>query len=167
MNILFWTALALAVFLVQTLFSTVRVPLNVTVVLVALFGRAAAHHFTEREGFSGARAEFVAACFGLCIGGIEDLMSGVLLGSAMLGKGLVAYASARIFSDVLFRWTPVLGALTMMAFTLFDWLSLVCTRMVFGGAPVAAGPMIAAVVLQSIINGMFGMLLRPGRFRIA
>lgn len=167
MNPLLWTFLFIAVFVVQALFSTVLVPLNLTVVLVALFGRAAAHHYTDQHGFSGVRSEFAAAVFGAFAGLIEDLVSGSLVGSGMLSKGLTGFVSAIIFSDVLFRWTPIFGAATMISFTLLDWLCMLGVRAFFASSPVAPGAMLQSVLLQAVMNAMIGMALRPGRLGIA
>ncbi|HSW64807.1 MAG TPA: hypothetical protein VLH56_16085 [Dissulfurispiraceae bacterium] len=167
MNPLFWAMLTGLAFVVQAVASTVLIPLNLTVVLVVLFGRASAHHHTEQRGFSGVRAEFTAAGFGLSVGLFEDLISGALVGSGMLSKGLTGFLSAMIFSDVLFRWTPVFGAAAMIAFTGLDWLCLLGVRAFFATSPLLPGAMIQAVVLQAVLNAMIGMALRPGRLRIA
>ncbi len=167
MNPLLWAFLFGAAFVVQAVCSTVIIPLNLTVVLVALFGRAAAHHYTAQLGFSGVRSEFVAAGFGMFAGLTEDLISGALVGSGMLSKGLTGFFSAIIFSDVLFRWTPVFGAATMIAFTLLDWLCLLGARAFFASSPVMPGSMMQAVLLQTVMNAMLGMVFRPRRLGIA
>lgn len=167
MNPLFWALLTGLAFVVQTVVSTVLIPLNLTVVLVALFGRASAHHYTEQHGFSGVRAEYAAAGFGLFVGLFEDLISGALVGSGMLSKGLTGFLSAMIFSDVLFRWTPVFGAAAMIALTGLDWLCLLGVRAFFAPPPLMPGATMQAVVLQVVLSGILGMALRPGRLRIA
>jgi hypothetical protein len=85
----------------------------------------------------------------------------------MLSKALIGFLSAMLFSDVLFRWTPVFGGLTMMVFTLLDWSCALGARSLFGSAPIAFVATLLPLLLQGIGNSIIGMAVRPGRFGIA
>lgn len=167
MNPFLWAALFFLTFVVQTVASPLLAPLNLTVVLVGMFGRAAAHEFTAQHGFASSRAEYVATAFGMFCGLFEDLLSGGLVGPGMLSKALIGFVSAVLFSDVLFRWTPVFGGLAMMVFTVLDWACVVGARTLFGAAPVALAASLLPLLLQGIGNCIVGMAIRPGRFGIA
>lgn len=167
MNPFVWIALFGLTFLLQTTASPLLAPLNLTVVLTGLFGRAAAHHFAGHHGFETNCAEFTAASFGMICGAVEDLLAGSLIGPSMLAKSLIGYISAVTFSDVLFRWTPVFGALTMMLLTVLDWVCAMGARTVFGPVALSPAATVLPLVLQGIVNGLVGMLIRPGRFGIA
>lgn len=167
MNPYLWTAYFCLAFLLQAVFSPLLAPLNLTVVLVGLFGRAAAHHFTDQHGFSSHHAEYAASSFGMLCGFVEDLLAGGLLGPGMLAKALIGYLSAVVFSDVLFRWIPVFGGLTMILFTVLDWGCALGARVAFGTAATIPFATFQPLVVQCIGNGIVGMMIRPGRFGIA
>jgi hypothetical protein len=167
MNVLLWSVYFFGAFLLQAVASPLLAPLNMTVLLVGLFGRAAAHVYTDQHGFASYRAEYAASLFGMGCGLVEDLLGGGLLGPGMLTKGAIGLLSAVIFSDVLFRWTPVFGGITMIAFTVLDWFGETGALAVFGSLPVVFSATVLPLLFQCIVNGIAGMVIRPGRFGIA
>jgi len=167
MSILFWAFLTSGIFLIQAVASPLLAPLNITVLLAGFFGRAAAHIYADQHGFASYRTELVAALFGMGCGLIEDLLGCALIGPGMLSKAMIGLLSAVIYSDVLFRWTPVFGGLTMIAFTLLDWLIDAGALALFSAVPVFFSAMALPLLFQCIVNGIVGMAVRPGRFGIA
>jgi len=167
MNVFLWTIYFCGAFFLQIMASPLLAPLNLTVLLVGLFGRAAAHVYTDQHGFSSHRAEYAASLFGMGCGLVEDLLGGGLIGPGMLSKAAIGLISAVIFSDVLFRWTPVFGGLTMIAFTVLDWVGESGALAIFGAVPMVFSATILPLLFQCIVNGIVGMAIRPGRFGIA
>lgn len=167
MNVFLWSFYLCGAFLLQTVASPLLAPLNLTVLLVGLFGRAAAHVYTDQHGFSSHRAEYAASLFGMGCGLVEDLLGGGLVGPGMLSKAAIGLLSAVIFSDVLFRWTPVFGGLTMIAFTVLDWVCESGAIAIFGALPMVFSATVLPLLFQCIVNGIAGMVIRPGRFGIA
>ena len=160
MNALKWILLAVLVFLLQTQCPLIREFSNLTVILVYYFGLKS-HKRNSGRDYSGSKSEFESVLFGVIIGWMEDVISGSIIGPGILSKGLLGLMTPIVFTDMIFKWTPLWGAIIVVIFTLFDGLVVVCSRMMFTGVHVTGGIVFQAMCVQSIINMPFGILLRP------
>jgi hypothetical protein len=160
MNALKWILLALLVFLLQTQCYFIRDFSNLTVILVYYFGLKSHQRNLDRN-YSGNRSEFESVAFGVIIGLMEDVISGSIIGPGLLSKGLLGLMTPVVFSDIIFKWTPLWGAIIVVIFTLFDGIVVVCSRIMFTGIHVTGAIILQAMCVQSIMNMPFGILLRP------
>lgn len=160
MNILKWTLIAALVFLLQTQWPFINNFTNLTVILVYYFGLKSYQRNTAR-GFSGARAELGSVAFGMTIGLMEDILSGTMIGPGVLSKGLLGLITPVIFTDMVFKWTRVWGAVVVITLTLFDGSVLISSRVLFTGIHVTAGTLFQILCVQSFFNLPFGLMLRP------
>jgi rod shape-determining protein MreD len=96
---------------------------------------------------------------GSLIGMVEDSLSGSLIGPHLLSKGLAGYLSALLYSKI-FVWTPVLGVLTAIVFTIADSFAVYAARSVFGTMPSGFGAAAFIIALQSLFNAPLGIFLR-------
>ena len=160
MNVLKWILLAGLVFLLQTQCPFIREFSNLTVILVYYFGLKS-HQRNSGRDYSGSKAEFESVVFGVIIGGMEDVISGSIIGPGILSKGLLGLMTPVVFTDIIFKWTPLWGAIIIVIFTLFDGIVVVCTRVMFTGIHVTGAILFQTMCVQSITNMPFGILLRP------
>lgn len=160
MNILKWSLLAAVAFLMQTQFSSMHVPVNITVILVYSFGLKNLERVSTREYF-GSKTEIQSTLFGATIGLIEDALLGSVIGPNLLGKGLIGFITPVIFADVVFRWTPFWGMMVAIAFTLLDGVIVIGSRAVFSDLNINFVQAFLNVLIQAVINIPFGMLLKP------
>src|SRR5271169_1438179 len=159
MNSLKWTLLVVLVFLLQTQFLFIKDFSNLTVILVYYFGLKS-HERNTTRGLSGNKAELGSIAFGVMIGLIEDVMSGAIIGPGALSKGLLGLMTPVIFTDMVFKWTPLWGAVIVVVFTLLDGFVLIGSRILFTGIHVTAGTLFQIICVQSFINMPFGIMLR-------
>ncbi len=160
MNVLKWILLALLVFLLQTQCYFIRHFSNLTVILVYYFGLKSHQRNADRD-FSGSKSEFESVAFGVIIGLMEDVISGSIIGPGLLSKGLLGLMTPVVFTDMIFKWTPLWGAITVIIFTLFDAVVVVCSRIMFTGIHVSGEILFQVMCVQSIMNMPFGILLQP------
>jgi cell shape-determining protein MreD len=160
MNALKWIVLALLVFLLQTQFYFMRYFSNLTVILVYYFGLKSQQRNSDRD-YSGSKAEFESVAFGVIIGLMEDVISGSIIGPGLLSKGLLGLMTPVVFTDMIFKWTPLWGAIVIIIFTLFDGMVVVCSRIMFTGIHVSGATLFQAMFVQSIMNIPFGIFLLP------
>jgi rod shape-determining protein MreD len=145
MKYLLWALVLFLAFAVQGSISLFEVKPNLTAVLACYAGIQ--------------RGEVKGMLIGSLIGIIEDSLSGAFLGPNLLGKSLVGYLSAFIYRR-LFIWTPVLGVLIVCILTLTDGLVVFLSRSVFDRVPAGFGAAAFIILLQSIFNAPFGILLK-------
>src|SRR5208283_1246749 len=160
MNALKWIFLTVLVFLLQTQCSFFWDFSNLTVILVYYFGLKSCQRNADRD-FSGSKSEFESVAFGVIIGLMEDVISGSIIGPGLLSKGLLGLMTPVVFTDMIFKWTPLWGAIIVVIFTLFDAMVMVSSRMMFTGVHVTAAILFQAMCVQSVLNIPFGILLRP------
>jgi rod shape-determining protein MreD len=98
--------------------------------------------------------------FGSLIGTIEDSVGGIILGPNLLGKGLVGFFSS-FMSGSLFRWTPLLGMLSLFVLTVADGVVVALSRAIFESAPSSLTRWVLVVVAQGIFNLFIGIFIRP------
>ncbi len=97
---------------------------------------------------------------GSLIGIVEDSMAGIFLGPNLLGKGVVGYFSS-FMSGSLFRWTPLLGMVSLFALTVLDGVMVVLSRTIFEAAPSSLTRWMLVVVTQGLLNTVLGIAIRP------
>jgi rod shape-determining protein MreD len=146
MRYLLWATIILLTFIIQGRLSLFGVTPNFTFVL--------AYYAGIREG--GVKGLFL----GSIIGAVEDSLSGALLGSHLLSKGLVGYFSS-FLSGSFFRWTPLLGIIGISVLTIFDSTLVFMSRSFFDRMPVTIGVAVFIVTIQLMINAPLGIFLRP------
>ena len=115
---------------------------------------AVAYYF----GVTGGSAKGVL--FGSLIGVIEDSVGGTILGPNLLGKGMVGFFSS-FMSGSLFRWTPFLGVISLMALTFMDGSIILLSRAIFDAMPTSLSNGIITLLVQGLLNGILGIFLRP------
>jgi rod shape-determining protein MreD len=98
---------------------------------------------------------------GLLLGFVEDSLSGSLIGPKMLAHGLVGYVAAFFISGGLFRWTPLLGVVSVSALTLAGNIVTVLAKILFDKMPGSVASIIFISVMQSLLNAMAGAFMRP------
>lgn len=98
--------------------------------------------------------------FGSLIGIVEDSVGGMILGPNLLGKGLVGFFSS-FMSGSLFRWTPLLGMVSLFVLTVMDGGVVVMSKTIFASSSSSPSNWVFAVVAQGLLNIVFGIFLRP------
>jgi rod shape-determining protein MreD len=142
---LLWALITFFTFGIQGSVSLFDITPNFTVVLACYAG------IREGEG----RGLF----FGSVIGIIEDSLTGMLLGPHLLSKGLTGYLAASLSSKFFF-WTPPLGVLTVVVFTIADGIAVYTARSIFSTTPAGIGTAAFIIVTQSLFNAPLGIFLK-------
>lgn len=145
MKYLLWAVITFVAFGMQGSISLLDITPNFTVILACFAG--------IREG------EGKGLLLGSLIGIIEDSLSGNLLGPHLLSKGLTGYFSAFLYSKI-FVWTPLLGILTAVVFTMAESFAVYTARSVFGTMPSGFGAAAFVIAMQSLFNAPLGIFLR-------
>lgn len=160
MNTLKWILFAVLVFLLQTQCPFIKDYFNLTVVLVYYFGLKNHQHNYDRE-YSGNKAGLESMVFGVIIGLAEDVISGSAIGPGLLSKGLLGLMTPIVFTEMVFRWTPLWGAIIVVIFTLLDGMVVIGSRMLFTGIHITGAVLFRIICIQSALSMPFGILLRP------
>lgn len=145
MKYLFWIIILFLAFVIQGSISLFDVTPNLTAVLACYAG---IH-----------RGEVKGMLLGSLIGIVEDSFSGAFLGPNLLGKSLIGYLSSFIYHR-LFIWTPLLGIFSICILTLTDGLVVFLSKSVFDRMPAGVGAATFVILMQSIFNAPFGILMR-------
>ncbi|MDA8169102.1 MAG: hypothetical protein M0Z59_05310 [Nitrospiraceae bacterium] len=99
--------------------------------------------------------------FGAAVGGIEDSLLSVVIGSALFGKAVAGFF-ASFLSKGFFRWTPVLGFFGAMGLTFLAGLMELVSIIVFEKAPdVLSLGSLKLLVFQALLNGVLGFIIKP------
>lgn len=160
MKALTWVLLVAVVVLIQTQVSSLKGLVNGGVILVYLFGLKSRQEIST-HGYISTRAEIGSTLFGMAVGLIEDLLSGGLIGPGLLSKGLLGLVASIVFTDLVFRWTPLWGGLILAVFTALDGAVVVGTRMMFTGIDVSSVRVLELLLIQPLINIPFGIVIKP------
>ncbi|MFA5353514.1 MAG: hypothetical protein WC291_04750 [Thermodesulfovibrionales bacterium] len=158
-----WIALTFLTFAIQTQLPLAR-SLDLSIVLVYFFclrtiTRQSAGWTAEGQ-FSG-MAEFRGMAFGALIGFLEDSLSGHLIGPAVLSKGMSGLLISILFSDVLFRWTPLFGCIILFAITLMDGLIVMAIRLPLDSMSIDVAGAVQAILIRAVVNSPLGIIMRP------
>ncbi len=97
---------------------------------------------------------------GSLVGIVEDSVEGVILGPNLLGKGMIGFFSS-FLSGSLFRWTPLLGILSLFALTVLGGALVVFSRSIFEAVPSSPARLVFVLLGQGAINMFLGVLVRP------
>jgi len=143
---LVWAAILLFAFILQGSISFFDVSPNLTVILACYAGIK--------------KREVKGMLIGSAIGVIEDSLSGAFLGPHLLSKGLIGYLSSLTYSRF-FIWTPLLGIITMSVLTFIDGLIIFASRSIFDRMPAGFLVALLLILIQSLLNAPFGLILRP------
>jgi len=160
MNALKWIFLAVLVFLLQTQCHFIKDFFNLTVILVYYFGLKSYRRNAGRD-YSGNRAGFESVAFGAVSGLTEDVISGSIIGPGFLSKGLLGFMSPVVFTDLVFKWTNLWGAIIIIIFTAFDGVAIIGSRIFFTGIHITGDTFFHIICIQSLMSIPFGILLRP------
>lgn len=101
-----------------------------------------------------------ATLLGSIIGIIEDSLGGGMLGPNLLGKGMVGFFSPFV-SGRPFRWTPLLGMVSIFILTVTDSLVVYLSKAIFETPPALPAAVIPTLIIQGLINLTIGAFLRP------
>jgi rod shape-determining protein MreD len=145
MKYLLWIVILFLTFIIQGSVSMFDVTPNLTAVLACYAGIQ--------------KGEVKGMLLGSLIGLVEDSFSGAFLGPNLLGKSLVGYLSSFIYHR-LFIWTPLLGILSISILTVTDSLAVFLSRSVFDRMPAGVGAATFIILVQSVFNAPFGLLMR-------
>src|SRR5208337_5275496 len=129
--------LTVLVFLLQTQCSFFWDFSNLTVILVYYFGLKSCQRNSDRA-YSGSKSEFESVAFGVIIGWMEDVISGSIIGPGILSKGLLGLMTPFFFTDMIFKWTQLWGAIIVVVFTSFDGAVIIGSRTLFTGIHVTS-----------------------------
>jgi rod shape-determining protein MreD len=135
-----------AAFVIQSQVSLFGVAPNLTVVVAYYLG------------IKGGAARGMA--LGSIIGIIEDSVGGSILGPNLLGKGMVGFL-ASFSSGSLFRWTPLLGMISILALTAMDGAVVFLSRSIFGTSPGSLSRGILILLAQGFLNLILGIFIKP------
>lgn len=141
-----WAVILLVTFIIQGSISLFDVTPNLTVILVCYAGMK--------------NREVKGMVIGSLIGIVEDSLSGAFLGPHLLSKSVVGYFSSLMYSRF-FIWTPLLGIISISLLTVTDSFIVFALRSIFDKMPVNIGAAAFIIVMQSILNAPFGLLLKP------
>ncbi len=160
MFILKWFFLIFLTFLIQTQINPFGRPLNISVVLV--------YFFILRTNIQQARTrvfsivpEAKGVLFGACVGFLEDVISGSIIGPALFSKGLIGIITTIIFSDVIFKWTYLSGIIVLIIMTVMDGILVFWIRTLFENLYINKEGFAINIIFQAIINIPFGIIIRP------
>ncbi len=163
MTMLSWFLLAAAALLIQPKLALFDCPLNLTLVLVYAFGIRTAPHQPAASGSLDMTPEIISAAFGAAIGLVEDTMTGFIMGPNVLSKGLAGLTSSIVYREIFFQWESALGGVVLAVLTLLDGLVVIAARQLFSSAVIGVAAAANIVIIQSIMNIPFGLLIGPGK----
>ena len=144
---LIWLSLGvIAAFVIHAQVSLWGVPPNLTIVVAYAAGIRA-----------GATKGLL---LGAAIGVLEDSVSGNILGPNLMGKGMAGFF-ASFSSGSLFRWTPLLGMLSLFSLTLMDGVTVWLSRTLFETSPALFSRGLFTVLMQAVMNIAIGIFIRP------
>jgi hypothetical protein len=154
---IFFTALAV---LVQSQLSSIVGFFSAPLVIVYFFGLKSRQKVSVFE-YSGSKAGVSSVLFGAFVGLMEDALSGAIIGPGMLSKGLVGFLSPMVFTDVVFRWTPLWGGIAIAVFSLLDGAVTAGARVFFTGVHLGGMTLIQLFLIRALVSVPFGIVLKP------
>lgn len=154
---LFFTALAV---LVQSQISGIGSSFSAPLILVYVFGIRSCRKVSVFE-YSGNKVEVSGVVFGALVGLMEDVLSGSIIGPGVLSKGLIGFLSPIVFTDLVFKWTPLWGGIAIVVFTLMDGMVMAGSRVFFTGLHLGGMTLVQLFLFRSLVSIPFGILLKP------
>lgn len=159
MNYLKWSVIIFITLFFQTQITFFTIHPNLTAALVYIYVITLLRQPSIVSHISS-RQETKSTIFGAMIGFIEDAITGTIIGPSFLGKGLIGFLSVLIFTDVFFRWTPVLGGIVILTMTIFERLITALMLMLFKDITINWTYALSGILLQALINLPFGIIIR-------
>lgn len=166
MNYVKWAFFIFLTFLIQTQLSIFHSPLNLTVVTVYFFSLKSLPRHPKTDVYFGSKSELKSAVFGAFVGLLEDILSGSIIGPNFFSKGLTGFLTIVVFTEVVFKWTPLLGAITIIIFTILDGVIVTGSRIIFTNINISILDVLQTILIQTGVNIPFGIILKPSKFRL-
>ncbi len=142
-----WIALgAVAAFVLQTKVSLFGVAPDLTALLAYYLGIT-----------GGATRGMLLGCL---IGALEDSVGGGILGPNLLGKGMVGFLSS-FSSGSVFRWTPMLGVISLFLLTVTDGMVVFSSKTIFATMPSSLSTAVFVLFFQGTLNMSIGIFIKP------
>lgn len=126
--------------------------LNLTCALVFVYAIKHISKTPHIKGYWSGRGEINSAIFGAIVGGIEDILSDMILGPSMLGKSIIAWATAFVFSDIIYKWTPFMLAVVLFVFTISDSLIMITSRLIITDIEMNYLKIMEIIIIQGFVN---------------
>lgn len=166
MNYVKWAFFIFLTFLLQTQLSIFHSPLNLTVVLVYYFSLKILPRRPKTDVYFGSRSEIKGMAFGAFVGLLEDILSGSIIGPNFFSKGLTGFLAVVVFTEIVFKWTQLLGAITIIMFTILDGVLVTGSRIIFTNINISILDALQMIAIQTVANIPFGIILKPSKFRL-
>ncbi|TAN45714.1 MAG: hypothetical protein EPN22_01615 [Nitrospirae bacterium] len=155
-----WLLLTAGVFLVHTQLSSFAGLFNLSVVLVYYFGVESLSRISSKKFFP-VRIELESAGFGASIGLVEDALSGGIIGPAILSRGLIGFVTPFVYTEIVFRWTPIWAGALLVLFTFCDGWIIAGARSVFSETVINNAQVLRVVAFQCLVSLPFALLIKP------
>jgi len=164
MSYIKWILFIFLIFLAQTQIALFNVPLNLTMVIVYAFGlkkleKAKTYKYVGKYSSKG--LEIKSAAFGAGVGLLEDIIAGGILGPAFLSKGIIGFLIIVIFTDIVYRWTPLIGIITIIALTVLDNVVVTGLQALFTDISINYLKVLQILFVQALANIPFGIIFKP------
>ena len=166
MEYLFWIVITIVIFIIQTQVDFLNQPLNITTVLVCVFGIKNIVKNPHVKGYWSGKGEIKSALFGAIVGLIEDGLSNSIIGPSLLSKALIGFASAYIFTEIFFRWTSLTVASVLALLTVFDSIVIVSLRVLMTTIKINTFLFYEMLLIQVVTNMIIGFLVKLNREEI-
>ncbi|MCL0050020.1 hypothetical protein M1M87_01260 [Thermodesulfovibrionales bacterium] len=102
-----------------------------------------------------------STAFGAGVGLLEDIISGSIIGPGVFSKGLIGLFSVVVFTDVIFKWTPLIGVVIIIILTIADGSIIVGLRVFLDNININIFNVFQAIFIQTAFNMPFGIILKP------
>lgn len=147
MKYVLWPIAVFLCFFLQGRVSVLGVSPDLTVLLVYYLGM----RYGEKKGL----------LLGMAIGALEDSVSSSIIGPNMLSKGIIGFSSSFFISGGFLRWTPFLGLIAVSFLTVADNAIIFLSESIFDKMPAAPSYAVFVAIMQSLLNAIAGVLIRP------
>jgi hypothetical protein len=156
-----WPFLSLIIFIVQIKLSTFfNVPINLLVILVYAYSLKNLPEQPQKNIYPDWAKNIKIVLFGVLIGFFEDILSEDIIGPSLFSKGMVAFLTIRLFTGLFFKWTPLLGAIFLLALTLIDNLVIYGFKTLFSNITISNLFLLKTILLQMALNIPFGIIIK-------
>ncbi|MCX8026270.1 MAG: hypothetical protein N3A62_00240 [Thermodesulfovibrionales bacterium] len=158
-----WFLYLLIIIVVQEQITIFDNQLNFTAALVFIHAIKNIPKNPHIKGYWSGRGEIDSAVFGAIVGGFEDVLSHTILGPSLLGKSIMGWATAFVFSDIIYKWTPILIAFVLSAFTILDSFLMITARLMLTDIVVSHLKILEGLILQAVVNMPIGLFIKSPR----
>ncbi|MFQ3573199.1 MAG: hypothetical protein SNJ53_01035 [Thermodesulfovibrionales bacterium] len=158
-----WFSVIILVIVIQGQITIWDNQLNLTTALVFIYAIKNLPKTPHVKGYWSGRGEINSALFGAIVGGVEDILSGTILGPCMLGKSMIGWATAFTFSEIFYKWTSILIAIVLGVFTLVDSLISITSRVILTGVQINQMKILEMLLVQAVVNLPIGWFIKSPR----